>query len=99
MLDLTTSASIDGKTYDGVDLFLFHPHTDPDASEDAIREMADKIAGKGLKVGSLVAPVWPGTVGDSAMGDKEAQGKFLTAVEKRAASRTSSKSTACVSMA
>ena len=29
------------------------------------------IASKGFDVGSLVAPVWPGTVGDSAMGDEE----------------------------
>ncbi len=82
MLELTTGASVDGKTYDGVDLFLFHPHTDPDASDDEIRAMADKIADKGLKVGSMVAPVWPGTVGDSAMGDTEAREKFLLAVKK-----------------
>jgi len=44
--------------------------------------MADKIAGKGLNVGSLVAPVWGGTVGDSAMGTDEQQKKFLLAIEK-----------------
>ena len=44
--------------------------------------IADKIAEKGLAVGSLVAPVWPGTVGDSAMGDEEQRSKFLSAVEK-----------------
>ncbi len=82
MLELTVNAEVNGQKYDGVDLFLFHPHTDPDASEDEIRAMADKIAGHGLKVGSLVAPVWPGTVGDSAMGDAEARGKFVLAVEK-----------------
>src|SRR6476469_2507483 len=68
MLELTANASVNGQQYDGVDLFLFHPHTDPDASEADIRAMADKIASKGLLVGSLVAPVWPGTVGASAMG-------------------------------
>ncbi|MCB1234656.1 MAG: TIM barrel protein, partial [Verrucomicrobiae bacterium] len=82
MLELTAAAEVNGQKYDGVDLFLFHPHTDPDASDDAIRAMADKIAGHGLKVGSLVAPVWPGTVGDSAMGDETARGKFVLAVEK-----------------
>ncbi|MCB1232730.1 MAG: TIM barrel protein [Verrucomicrobiae bacterium] len=82
MLELTVNAEVNGQKYDGVDLFLFHPHTDPDASDDAIRAMADKIAGLGLKVGSLVAPVWPGTVGDSAMGDAKARGKFVLAVEK-----------------
>ena len=82
MLELTVNADVNGQKYDGVDLFLFHPHTDPDASEDEIRAMADKIAGHGLKVGSLVAPVWPGTVGDSAMGDADARAKFVLAVEK-----------------
>jgi sugar phosphate isomerase/epimerase len=82
MLELTAAASVNGQKFEGVDLFLFHPHTDPDASDDAIRAMADKIAAKGLAVGSLVAPVWPGTVGDSAMGDEAARKKFVLAVEK-----------------
>lgn len=82
MLEMTAKAQADGNKYDGVDLFLFHPHTDPDASDDHIKAMADKIAGMGLNVGSMVAPVWPGTVGDSAMGDDEQQGKFLLAIEK-----------------
>ncbi|MEM1353975.1 MAG: TIM barrel protein [Planctomycetota bacterium] len=82
MLEMTAKAQADGVKYDGVDLFLFHPHTDPDASNDDIKAMADKIAGYGLSVGSMVAPIWPGTVGDSAMGDDEAQGKFLLAIEK-----------------
>ncbi len=82
MLEMTAKAHVNGVTYDGVDLFLFHPHTDPDASETAIRNMADLIAAHGLKVGSLVAPVWPGTVGDSAMGDEAARKKFVLAVEK-----------------
>ena len=55
MLELTANASVDGQRFEGVDLFLFHPHTDPDASDDAIRQMADKIAARGLAVGSLVA--------------------------------------------
>ena len=33
MLELTANASAGGHKFDGVDLFLFHPHTDPDASE------------------------------------------------------------------
>lgn len=82
MLELTANAEVDGQKFEGVDLFLFHPHTDPEASDDDLRAMADKIAALGLKVGSLVAPVWPGTVGDSAMGDDAARAKFLTAVEK-----------------
>ena len=82
MLALTAAAEVDGARFDGVDLFLFHPHTDPDADEGAIRKMADLIASYGLAVGSLVAPVWPGTVGASAMGSDEDRAKFVLAVDK-----------------
>lgn len=82
MLDLTANAEVNGVKYEGIDYFLFLPHTDPDASDDDLRGIADLIASKGLDVGSLVAPVWPGTVGDSAMGDAESREKFLTAVRK-----------------
>ena len=82
MLELTAAAEVDGQKFDGIDYFLFLPHTDPDASDDELKAIADQIAGHGFKVGSLVAPVWPGTVGDSAMGDDEQTGKFLSAVEK-----------------
>jgi sugar phosphate isomerase/epimerase len=82
MLDLTQAAAVDGTKYDGVDLFLFHPHTDPDASECDLRKMADGIAARGLAVGSLVAPVWPGTVGASAMGSEADRQKFVLAVRK-----------------
>lgn len=82
MLDLTAAAEVNGQKFDGVDYFLFLPHTDPDASDDDLKRIADSIASRNLKVGSLVAPVWPGTVGDSAMGDDEQTGKFLDAVKK-----------------
>jgi sugar phosphate isomerase/epimerase len=82
MLELTAAAEVDGQKFDGVDLFLFHPHTDPDISEDDLKAMADKIAAKNLSVGSLVAPIWPGTVGDSSMGTDEQQEKFLLSIEK-----------------
>ena len=82
MLELTANAEVDGQKFEGVDYFLFHPHTDPDASDDELKKIADQIAAKGLAVGSLVAPIWPGTVGDSAMGDSEQTAKFLLAVEK-----------------
>jgi sugar phosphate isomerase/epimerase len=82
MLELTAGAEVNGQKFEGVDLFLFHPHTDPDASDDEIRAMADKIASKGLKVGSLVAPVWPGTVGGSAMGSEQDRANFVLAVRK-----------------
>ncbi len=82
MLELTVKASVGGQKFDGVDLFLFHPHTNPDASADDIKRMADKIMAKGLAIGSLVAPVWPGTVGDSSMGGPEQRAKFILAVKK-----------------
>ncbi len=82
MLDWTAAAEIDGKKFEGIDYFLFLPHTDPDASDDDLKAIADSIASRNLTVGSVVAPVWKGTVGDSAMGDKESTDKFLLAVEK-----------------
>ncbi len=81
MLELTAGAEVDGQKFDGIDYFLFLPHTDPEAGDDDLRKIADQIGSYGFDVGSLVAPVWPGTVGDSAMGDDEAQEKFLTAVK------------------
>ena len=82
MLELTAGADVNGQKFEGVDYFLFHPHTDPDATDDELKRIADLIGSYNLKVGSLVAPVWPGTVGDSAMGDDEQQGKFLDAIHK-----------------
>ncbi|MCH2181263.1 MAG: sugar phosphate isomerase/epimerase [Mariniblastus sp.] len=82
MLELTAAAEVDGQKFEGIDYFLFHPHTDPDASEDELKAIADKIASYDLKVGSLVAPVWPGTVGGSSMGTGEDRDNFVLAVEK-----------------
>ncbi|TWU42892.1 sugar phosphate isomerase/epimerase family protein [Novipirellula artificiosorum] len=81
MLDLTAAAEVDGQKFDGIDYFLFLPHTNPEASDDEIRQIADMIASKGFNVGSVVAPVWKGTVGDSAMGNSEQRELFLSAVK------------------
>ena len=81
MLELTAAAEVNGTKFDGIDYFLFLPHTDPSASDDDLKGIADMIQSKGFDVGSLVAPIWPGTVGDSAMGNDEQQGKFLEAVK------------------
>ncbi len=81
MLDLTAAAEVDGRKFDGIDYFLFLPHTDPQASDDDLRKIADLIQSKGFSVGSLVAPIWAGTVGDSAMGDEQQTGKFLDSVK------------------
>ncbi|MEZ6059925.1 MAG: TIM barrel protein [Planctomycetaceae bacterium] len=82
MLELTAAANVNGQKFDGIDYFLFHPHTDPDASDDELRRIADKIASHGFAVGSLVAPIWPGTVGDSAMGTPVQRAKFILSVKK-----------------
>ncbi len=82
MLELTAAAEVDGQKFEGVDYFLFFPHTDPDASDDELKRIADLIAGHGLKVGTLVAPIWPGTVGASAMGNEADREKFVLAVRK-----------------
>ncbi len=39
MLDLTANASVDGVTFDGVDLFLFDPHVSIDASDDDLKRL------------------------------------------------------------
>ena len=82
MLDLTSRAEINGERFDGVDLFLSLPHTDIDATPDQIKELEEKVAHRNLRVGSLVAPVWPATGGGSAMGDTGERAKFLSQVEK-----------------
>ena len=82
MLNLTAATVVDGVKFDGVDLFLSLPHTDIDSSDDDLAKLAEKLASKGLLAGSLVAPVWGGTGGGSAMGDAEERGRFLTQVRK-----------------
>ena len=81
MIELTTAAEVNGERFDGIDLFLFQTHFDVEASDDQIKQLADKIAAAGLSIGSLVAPVWPGTVGASAMGSDEDRRKFLDAIK------------------
>ena len=71
MLELTTNSNVAGKSFDGVDLFLFDPHLNIDAEEDQVKQLADKVAQMGLKIGSVVAPVWEGTVGGSSMGSAD----------------------------
>jgi sugar phosphate isomerase/epimerase len=82
MLELTANAEVNGQKFDGIDYFLFLPHTDPDASDDELKRIADLIASHNLVVGSLVAPVWPPTGGGSAMDSGEGRQKFVTAIKK-----------------
>jgi sugar phosphate isomerase/epimerase len=85
MLNLTAAAEVDGVRFDGVDLFLFDPHTSIDSTDDELKKLADKMRSKGFMVGSLVAPVWPPTGGGSAMGSAEDRKSFLTQVKKACA--------------
>ena len=41
MLDLTAATEVDGVKFDGVDLFLFDPHTSIDATDDDLKRLAD----------------------------------------------------------
>ena len=82
MLDLTTRAEVNGVKFDGVDIFLFDPHVNIDSSDDDLKRLADKIRGKGLVVGSVVAPIWPPTGGGSAMGGEDDRKKFVEQVRK-----------------
>src|SRR5947199_3030585 len=68
MLDLTAKASVNGTRFDGVDLFLFAPHVDIDSSDDDLKRLADKVKSRNLVIGSVVAPVWPPTDGETAFG-------------------------------
>jgi len=82
MLDLTVAAEVDGQKFDGVDLFLFAPHVDIDASDDDLKRLAENVRRRNLVVGTVTAPIWPPTGGGSAMGDDAEQKKFLTQVRK-----------------
>jgi sugar phosphate isomerase/epimerase len=82
MLDLTAAANVDGVRFEGADLFLSLPHTDIDSTDDDLKRLADKLTSRGLRAGSLVAPVWPPTGGGSAMGTEDDRARFLTQVRK-----------------
>ena len=82
MLEMTAAASVDGVKFDGVDLALADPHTSIDSSPDDIKRLADKIGRMNLKIGSLLAPVWPPVGGGAAMGSIDERKKFVSMVEK-----------------
>lgn len=84
MLRLTAASSVEGQRFDGVDLFLFEPHVNIDLDADGVKALAEKISGYNLKIGSVVAPVWPPTGGGSAMGSEADREGFLSSVRKAA---------------
>jgi hypothetical protein len=53
-----------------------------DSTDDDLKRLADRIAKRGLVVGSLVAPVWPPTGGGSAIGDEGDRRRFVDQVRK-----------------
>ncbi len=82
MLELTANADVGGVKFDGIDLFLFDPHVSIDSSDEDLKKLADKVRGKNLAIGSLVAPVWPPTGGGSAMGLEADRKQFVEQVRK-----------------
>ncbi|MCH2115117.1 MAG: sugar phosphate isomerase/epimerase [Pirellulales bacterium] len=82
LLDLTANAEVNGTKFDGIDLFLFAPHVDIDATDKELEDLAARVQSRGLVVGSVVAPVWPPTGGGSAMGTSAERDQFLQQVEK-----------------
>jgi sugar phosphate isomerase/epimerase len=82
MLDLTAAAEVDGVKFDGVDLFLFAPHVDIDSSDDDLKRLAESVAKRNLKIGTVVAPVWGGTGGGSAFGGEADRMQFVEQVRK-----------------
>jgi sugar phosphate isomerase/epimerase len=82
MLDMTAAAEVDGRKFDGVDLFLSDPHVSIDATDKELEALAESVGSRGLVIGSVVAPVWEGTGGGSAAGSREQIEAFLTQVRK-----------------
>ena len=85
MLKMTTRARVEGNGFDGIDLNIMAPHLDIDAEKDKIIQFADNVAGLGLKVGSVGAPVWGPAGGGSSMGSREERKRFLEMVKKTCA--------------
>ncbi|MEM9644048.1 MAG: TIM barrel protein [Planctomycetota bacterium] len=82
MLDLTAAAEVDGRKFDGVDIFLFDPHISIDATDEELEDVARRVKERGLDIGTVVAPVWPPTGGGPAAGSTEEVEAFLTQVRK-----------------
>ena len=82
MLHMTAAAEVDGIRFDGVDLFLSDPHISIDSTPDDLKALTEQVAGLGLQIGSVVAPVWEPTGGGSAMGSVEERKRFVTQVRK-----------------
>lgn len=82
MLEMTAAAEADGKKFEGVDIFLAAPHFDINSTDDDIKELAEKVNRYNLKIGSVVAPVWPPAGGGSSMGTTEERALYVDQVRK-----------------
>jgi hypothetical protein len=82
LLDLTARAEVNGQRFDGINLNLSAPHFDIDSDDDGIKRLAEKVAGKGLVIGSVGAPIWASTGGGSAMGTDAKVRAFLGQLRK-----------------
>ncbi|TWT65704.1 sugar phosphate isomerase/epimerase family protein [Crateriforma conspicua] len=82
MLDLTAAAQVDGRKFDGVDIFLYDPHISIDSTDEQLEDVARRVKERGLVIGSVVAPVWEPTGGGPAGGTKDDIEAFLTQVRK-----------------
>lgn len=78
LLEMTAAAEVNGVKFDGIDLGLLDPHINIDSTDDEIKKIADKIAGYGLNVGSLVAPIWGGPI----LGTENDRKTFVEMVRK-----------------
>lgn len=82
MLDLTAAAEWDGQRFDGVDVFLYHPHFDIDRGEAEAERLAERARARHLAVGTVVAPVYAGTGGGSPIGTDADRKAYLEQVRK-----------------
>lgn len=81
MLQMTAAAEVNGIKFDGIDIGLFDPELVKDSSKDGVKKVADTVAKYNLKIGSLVAAIWPPT-GGSAMGSADERKRFVEEVRK-----------------
>ena len=97
LLELTANAEADGQKFDGVDLFVAAPHFDIDSDLDAVKRMADHIAGYGLE-GRLLRRADLGRrrrrLGDGLAGRAQALPRPRSARPARSASRCASSASA-----
>ncbi|MGB4903215.1 MAG: TIM barrel protein [Saprospiraceae bacterium] len=80
MIELTCNTRVHGQTFDGIDLILAAPHLNVSSNQDEIVKFADTVLSHNLKIGSVVAPIWPSAGGGSAMGFVDERKKFIAAV-------------------